>query len=369
MKTIGLIINPIAGMGGRVGLKGTDGRDILRKAINLGAQQEAPKKALLALKELEGIRDKLLFLTVSSDMGEEQCKELDLNYEVIYKPSGETNSDDTINATRIMKKRDVELILFTGGDGTARDIYEAIGTDIPVIGIPGGVKIHSPVYGNTPISAGKLAHSYLENNLPLKEEEVIDLDEDAYRSNIMRTSLYGYLKIPFQKEFLQNKKAPTPLTEEATQRAIALDISDYMEEDTYYIIGPGTTTRAIMDELNLPNSLLGVDIIKNKEMIKLDCNENELLDIVEDGNVKLIITPTGGQGYLLGRGNQQISPEVLKKIKKDNIMIISTNDKILSLSGKPLLIYTGDENLDKMLTGYYRVKIGYGTDLMYPISN
>lgn len=369
MKIIGLIINPIAGMGGRVGLKGTDGVETLDKAIKLGAIKEAPNKAIKALKKLEPIKEELLILTSSSDMGENQCKALGFNHEIVYRSNNITGFLDTLNAAKIMEERGVDLIIFVGGDGTARDIYNAVENRVVAVGIPAGVKIHSPVYGNTPELAGELALMYLKDgNLPIKEEEVVDIDEEAFRNNQVRTELFGYLKIPYKKEWLQNKKAPTPLGEEESQKAIALDIIDNMTEEVYYIIGPGTTTRAIMDQLNLPNSLLGVDIIKNKSIVKLDCNEKDILDILGNDTGKLIITPTGGQGYLLGRGNQQISSRVIEKIKKDNIIIISPNSKIIELKGNPLLIYTGNEALDKKLQGYYRIKIGYGMDIMYKVS-
>lgn len=369
MKKIGLIINPIAGMGGKVGLKGTDGIDILDKAIKLGATQEAPSKAIKALLKLNPIKEELLILTASSDMGENQCKALGFNYEVVHKSNNITNPPDTLKTAKIMEERGVDLIIFVGGDGTARDVYRAVENRIVVLGVPAGVKIHSPVYGNTPELAGELALLYLrDGNLHIREEEVVDIDEEAFRSNQVQTRLFGYLKIPYSKEFLQNKKAPTPLGEEASQKAIALDIIDNMKENTYYLIGPGTTTRAIMDDLNLPNTLLGVDIIKDKTIIKLDCNEKDILGILGKNGGKLIITPTGGQGYLLGRGNQQISDKVLQRIGKENIIIISPNSKIIELSGNPLRVYTGEETTDHYLDGYYRVKVGYGMDIMYKVS-
>lgn len=369
MKKIGLIINPIAGMGGKVGLRGTDGRDILKKAVKLGASPEAPNKSLLALEKLLPIKKELCVLTSSNNMGENQCKELGLNYKVIYRTEKETTSSDTIKIAKIMKDMYVELIIFVGGDGTARDIYTAIELEVPVIGIPAGVKIYSPVYGNTPEKAGDLAYEYLTRKLPLKEEEVVDLDENSYRENIFNINLYGYLMVPYKEKFLQNKKAPTPLSEKETQIAIALDIIDNMEEDTFYIIGPGTTPRTIMEKLNLPNSLLGVDIIKNKEIVKLDCNEKEILEIIKDNKSKLVVTPTGGQGYLLGRGNQQLSFRVLRKVRKENIIIVATESKIIKLKGKPFLVYTGDLETDKYLSGYYRIKVGYGMENMYRVND
>ena len=369
MKTIGLIINPISGMGGKVGLKGTDGAITLNKAVKLGAVREAPCKALKALEKLIPLKDDLLILTSSNDMGEIQCKSLGFNYKTVYKTGNFTNYRDTINAARIFEKLGVELILFAGGDGTARDIYKAVEIRIPALGIPTGVKIHSPVYANTPELAGDLALMYLKNgNLCLKDEEVIDIDEKEFRNNRVVTRLFGYLKVPYKKRLLQNKKSPTPLGDEESQKAIALDIIDNMLEGVYYVIGPGTTTRAIMEELNLPNSLLGVDIIRDRKIVKLDCNESDILDIDLERVCKLVIAPTGGQGYLLGRGNQQISSRVISRIKKENIIIISSNSKIIELRGNPLFVYTGDPAVDKYLEGYYRIKVGYGNDLIYKVS-
>lgn len=368
MKKIGLIVNPIAGMGGRVGLKGTDGEDILKRAVEMGASPEAPAKTIKALNQLLPLGEQLLVITCSGNMGENECLGAGLKYELVYGAEGITDSRDTIRAAKLMAEEAVELLLFAGGDGTARDICSAIGQSIPVIGIPAGVKIHSPVYGNTPEAAGKLALTFLNGKpIQLIEEEVVDIDEEAYRSDRVMTRLYGFLKVPVFEGFIQNKKAPTPLTDRASQMSIALDVVDNMREDIYYIIGPGSTTKAVMDEIGLRKTLLGVDIVKNKELIANDCSESEILDIIGDENASLIITPTGGQGYLLGRGNQQLSPEVLSKVGKGNILVVATDSKLIQLKGNPLLIYTGSEIVDSMLSGYYKVKTGYGISKMYKV--
>lgn len=365
MILVGLIVNPIAGMGGTVGLKGTDGGEILEMARKLGAKPEAPSRAILALKKLLPIKDKIKILTSSGDMGENQCKEAGLEFEVVHRTDSDSSSNDTVEAASTMKNKNIQLLMFTGGDGTARDIFNAVENSLVTIGIPAGVKIHSPVYGNSPEQAGELARMYLtDGNIAVMEEEVIDIDEAAFRENRVATRLYGYLKVPYNRKFLQNKKAPTPLGEAESQMAIALDIVDSMEEDTYYVIGPGTTTRAVMTALDLESSLLGVDIVKNKKLVALDCNEKQIIEAIDGNKAKLIITPTGGQGYLLGRGNQQISKDVIKLIKKENIIIIANQSKIIALRGNPLLVYTGDHEVDSYLTGYYKVKIGYGTDQM-----
>ena len=356
-------------MGGRVGLKGTDGKEILEKAISLGASREAPIKAMHGLEKLESIRNSILVVTCSGSMGQneaendsdDQIREMDVEGE-------KTTEEHTRKAAAKMVEEEVDLLLFVGGDGTARDIYKAVGDKLVVLGVPAGVKIHSPVYANTPEKAGELALMYLKGeNVVVKEEEVVDLDEEAFRNDIVSTTLYGYLKVPYESNFIQNPKAPTPLSEEMTQMTIALDVVDRMEEGTYYVIGPGSTTRAIMTTLGLSYTLLGVDIVLDKKVIKLDASEEEILSYIKGSKSKLIITPTGGQGYLLGRGNQQLSKEVLKHIGKENIIVISVNGKLIDLRGKPLIIYTGDKDLDYSLRGYYRVIVGYEQEITYRV--
>jgi predicted polyphosphate/ATP-dependent NAD kinase len=188
-----------------------------------------------------------------------------------------------------------------------------------------------------------------------------------YRIGKVNTTLYGYLKVPREKTFMQNKKAPTPLSEEASQKAIGLFITDNMKYDTVYIIGPGTTTRAILDILNLKNTLLGIDILKNRKIIKNDANESDILKAINNQKVNLIITPTGGQGYLLGRGDQQISHNVIKAIGKENIIVVSTLYKIQNLNFKPLYVDTFNEEVDKILNGYIKVVVGYKEEIIYPV--
>lgn len=371
-KKLGLIVNPIAGMGGRVGLKGTDGKEILEEAIRKGATEAAPSLALLALRELLPLGGSLVVLCASGDMGQNQCIALGLAHEVVYhcgsgtaEGPGQTDAEDTIRAARNMEQAGVDLILFAGGDGTARNIFTAVETRVPVLGIPAGVKIHSPVYANSPKKAGKLAMEYfLDNNPTLRLEEVVDLDETALRNGQMVTSLFGYLNVPHKRSYLQNKKAPTPLSDAEAQSAIALDVIDHMEEGIIYVIGPGTTTKTVLTALGISGTLMGIDVVKDRKIIARDCSEKELLALVETGRTKLILTPTGGQGYLLGRGNQQISPAVLKYIGKENMMILATDSKLVQQAGRPLLLFTGDRQTDLALSGYYKVKTGYHSEVM-----
>jgi predicted polyphosphate/ATP-dependent NAD kinase len=369
LKKLGLIINPIAGMGGRVGLKGTDG--VLDKAMELGAVPQAFNRAKQALKMLEDIKNEIEILTCSKDMGEYVSREFGFKTRVVWFSEGNrTGNKDTIEAARIMRKEDVDLILFAGGDGTARDIFNAVGEEITCIGIPAGVKIHSPVYAQNPLKAGELARLFLQGKInQFQEAEVLDIDEENYRMGKVNTRLYGYLKIPFEKKYMQNRKAGTPLSERACQNSIALDVVDNMEEDTVYVIGPGTTTRTVMENLGLPYTLLGVDIIFNKQLIIKDASEQQILKEILNKKCKLVITPIGGQGYLFGRGNQQLSPEVIEKVGKKNIIVIAAKQKITELRDKPFLLDTGDERVNSILNGYIKVTIGYREQIVYKVKS
>jgi len=369
MYKIGLIVNPIAGMGGRVGLKGTDGRKILQKAKNLGAIPLSPKKTSTALEPLSVMQDNLKFITCPGDMGENETINCGFIPDIINGiKSKETTFADTRKAARIIRDRGVDLLLFAGGDGTARDIYVAIGTTLPVIGIPTGVKIHSAVFASSSPKAGELSLLYLQKKIHrLREVEVIDIDEQAFRNGIVKARLFGYLKIPYERRCVQGRKLGSSSSEEIIQKAIAEDIIESMDNDFLYIIGPGTTTRAIMQSLGLNCTLLGVDVIYKKEVIGLDLGESDLLKLINKEKTKLIITPIGGQGYIFGRGNQQLSPQVIRKVKKENIIIIATYNKIVSLKGSPLLVDTGDLSLDRELNGYVQIVTNYHERTIYRV--
>ena len=261
------------------------------------------------------------------------------------------------------------MLLFSGGDGTARDIYEAVGTDLTAVGIPAGVKIHSPVYCKKPVDAGRLAYLYLTGKIQhTVEAEVLDIDEDLYRNEVISTRLYGYLNIPFEKSRVQNRKSATPMSENAAIESIAHDIIENMEKDVYYIIGAGTTLRAIMAMLGLKNTLIGVDIILNKKLVASDAYGDDILSIIRGKKAKLVITVTGGQGFLFGRGNQQITPSVIRAVGRENIIIVATKQKLYSLRGQPFLVDTSDETLDKELEGYYKVITSYRESIVCKIS-
>jgi predicted polyphosphate/ATP-dependent NAD kinase len=368
-RRLGLIVNPIAGIGGRVGLKGSDGAEIQKKALELGAVPQSLNRAIQALERLKPV-DGLEVVTYPGEMGEGAARTCGFEPTVIgsIKP-GETTPEDTMNAAREMRRLNVRLLLFAGGDGTARDIYNAVGDALPVLGIPAGVKIHSAVFGTNPLNAGDLAASYLQGKVSsLREAEVMDIDEEAFRQGIVSAKLYGYLRVPFQRRLLQGLKTPSSPGEQAAMAAIAADVVSNMEDGWLYIIGPGTTTRAITSRLGLDKTLIGVDVVADRKLAAADVNESQLLELLEGRRAKVIVTPIGGQGYLFGRGNQQISPKVIGKVGRENIIVVSTTGKIHSLRGRPLWVDTGDRAVDEMLSGHIRVTTGYNEQIIYRVS-
>ncbi len=364
MKTLGFLVNPIAGLGGSVGLKGTDGMAEL--AVRRGAVPKASLRAEAALRELLPLKEDLLLLCAGGPMGADIAERLGFSFRTVHEPGEKTSAEDTIAAARAMAGAD--LLLFAGGDGTARDLVRAE-VRTPVAGIPAGVKIHSPVYALRPSAAGKLALRFLKSSgLRTCQAEVIDIDEDAWRQNRVRTRLFGYLTVPDGTDLLQHGKASTPASESSRQAAIAADMAERMKPGAWYLIGPGSTTQALTDHLGLSGTLLGVDLVRDGKLVQKDLSENDILALPEDAEIHLVITPTGGQGYLLGRGNQQLSGAVIRRIYRKDLHVLATPEKLFSLENRPLLVDTGDPEADAKLSGYLRAITGYHEEQMVRIS-
>lgn len=360
MKIVGFIVNPISGMGGKVGLKGTDGKDTLRSAIKLGAEPVAPARARETLNALKGVKNVFKLITYPFKMGEDEAVKCTFKPIVLGSiERGKTTANDTKKAVEDMINLGADIILFVGGDGTARDIYEVLDRKIPILGIPSGVKVHSAVFAYKPQIAARILIRFLWDELPLKEVEIMDVDEEAFREGRVSAKLFGYVLTPYEPELFQGMKMATPITdlEIYNQAAIATYIIEEMKPDIVYIIGPGTTTRTIGDLLDEDKTLLGVDIFKNKKIIDKDVNENQLLVNIKNGNAKIIVTPIGGQGFIFGRGNQQISPKIIRIVGRENIIVISTKQKLRNLKG--LKVDTGDIELDNLIAGYIRVVTDY----------
>jgi len=369
-KKLGLIVNPVAGIGGRVGLKGSDGAETQRQARALGAVPQATKRAAQALHRLRPVAGQFDLITYPGEMGEAAAIAGGLTPIVIGEIlPGRTTAEDTHRAAREMLVLAVDLLLFAGGDGTARDVCQAVGQAMPVLGIPAGVKMHSAVYATNPVSAGELTALYLRGEgTGRRAAEVMDVDEDAVRQGVITAGLYGYLTIPYLRELVQGCKAPSGPGEAMAMDAIACQVVDGMKPGYLYILGPGTTTRAIAARLGLAKTLIGVDVVLDNCLLAADVNEAQLLGLLQGRPARIVVTPIGGQGYLFGRGNQQISPAVLRAVGREHVMVVSTPHKVHSLEGRPFLVDTGDPALDRLLSGYVRVITGYGEQVVYRVS-
>jgi predicted polyphosphate/ATP-dependent NAD kinase len=360
MRKVGLIVNPVAGIGGRVGLKGSDGAEIQRQARDMGAVPQAQARAVQALERLKPLRDRIELISYPGEMGEDAARACGFQPVVVGSIlPGQTSADDTRRAAREMQELGVDLLLFAGGDGTARNIYEAVGEEMVVLGIPAGVKIQSAVYATHPGAAGELAALYLQGQAEgVREAEVMDIDEEAFRQGILSARLYGYLRIPVRAGLVQSQKVPSS-GEEASVAAIAIDLVEKMEAGVLYILGPGTTVRAIAAELGVKKTLLGVDVVLDRELVLVDANEAQLLALLAGRRAKIVVTPIGGQGFIFGRGNQQLSPLVIQEVGRENIIVVSTPDKLHALGQQPLLVDSGDPAVDALLGGYLLVITGY----------
>ncbi|MGC8663690.1 MAG: ATP-NAD kinase family protein [Thermoplasmata archaeon] len=354
---IGFLINPIAGMGGSVGLKGTD--NLYEDALKLGAKPVSPSRAREFIMSAKKYLKDHQVITCGKDMGENVLQDSDIcNYEIVYEPKKITTRNDTLECAK--KLKNANIIIFVGGDGTSRDILDAVDRDVPILGIPSGVKMYSAIFASSPKSGSELLKLFITGNSSLQEREVMDIDEDLYRQNKLVIKLYGYAKVPYYSEYVQNSKAEIYSTEEEEDKqGIAEFFLDTMERDTLYLLGPGTTVKKITEILNLESTLLGFDALYNGKIIMKDLNEKNILDLLQNyKNIKVVLTPIGNQGFIIGRGNLQLTVHVLEKIKKEDIMILATP---LKLSGiRNLFIDIDNKEIEKKFEGYYKVIYGYG---------
>jgi predicted polyphosphate/ATP-dependent NAD kinase len=370
---LGLVINPIAGIGGSVALKGSDGEGIAEQAIALGATAKSNARASLALEILLPYKDNITVYTVSGDMGESSAKALGFTTQVIHHVESEITSErDTEKAVTKLITQDIDLLLFAGGDGTARNVCHIVEDKFPVLGIPAGCKIHSGVYAITPKAAGRVVELMITNQLvSLTDADVMDIDESLFRQGIVKAKRYGEMQVPSELRYIQAVKSGGKESDELVLQDIAADVISKMD-DELFIIGSGSTTAFVMEELALENTLLGVDAVQEQALVASDLTEPNLWLLIQpyqQGQVKLVITLIGGQGHIFGRGNQQLSPRVIRAIGKDNIYIIATKTKLNALDARPLITDTGDSELDIELSGYLPVITGYKDQVLYPVAS
>jgi predicted polyphosphate/ATP-dependent NAD kinase len=388
-RRIGLIVNPLAGIGGRVGLKGSDGAETVARAFALGAVPMAGARAAETLRALAGAAAgtangtaadarrghsaAIELATYPGEMGADVAREAGFDPVVLGSiEAGATTGADTRRAAEALHAWGAELLVFAGGDGTARDVFAAVGGSVPVVGIPAGVKIHSGVFAVNPRRAAELVAEFLAGRAGLEDREVMDIDEELFRAGTVAARLFGYMRMPYARALVQGAKAGNP-GGPSTLRDVAFGVLDEIDRDpgAYWILGPGTTVKAVADELGIEKTLLGVDLLHRGRLVAADVNESQLLAFLarkpESVRARLVVTVIGGQGYLFGRGNQQLSPAVIRAIGKAGLVVAATLDKLHALGG-PLLVDTGDAECDAYLSGHIKVITGEADRVIWRVT-
>jgi predicted polyphosphate/ATP-dependent NAD kinase len=347
MHRIGVVVNPIAGMGGRVGLKGTD--DKVEAARERGAEPRAPERARLALEALHDVAPETEIFAAGDGMGADQARAVGFEPTVVSDPAtglGETSAADTREAVRAFLERNVDLILFVGGDGTAVDVAETVQDadgDTPMLGVPAGVKVYSGVFGVTPRAAGRVAGTFDRT----EEAEVNDVDEAAYRQGEVRSELRALVRVPVAEQRQSSKQLAG-----GTVKGLAEGVADEIDPAVTYVFGPGSTVGAIAEAVGFEPSPLGVDVWRDGDVLVRDGSAAEIRDALGEENV-IFVSPIGGQGFVFGRGNQQLAPDI---IRDSDVEIVASRSKLEGIG--VLRVDTGDEALDEELRGWRKVRVG-----------
>jgi predicted polyphosphate/ATP-dependent NAD kinase len=374
---IGFVVNPIAGMGGRVGLKGTDG--VAEQAAAAGAKPTAPERARAfaeaILKRTADVPELAFqWVTAGGEMGAGVLRSAGfpaVGIEVVDLPTPPTTAQDTERTVVQCIEAGAELLIFCGGDGTARDVAEAAGGRIPLLGIPAGVKMHSGIFAVSPPAAADLLVAFLRGQLRVGTAEILDLDEEAYRKGEWRIRLFATAKTLVEPQLVSaGKLMVEELSDESVRAELATHFSEVFESnpETLFLLGPGTTIHGIASALGLEKTLLGIDAFIGGRTVAKDVNEADILRLLDRyQTARLIVSPIGAQGFILGRGNLQLSPEVLRRIGPQNVIVVATPSK---LAATPVLrVDTGDPGLDEEFRRreYLFVVIGYRTSKLHPI--
>ncbi|MFJ9444539.1 ATP-NAD kinase family protein [Kitasatospora sp. NPDC101235] len=382
---IGLVVNPVAGLGGRVGLKGSDGAEVQRRALALGARPQAVARAALTLRHLPSDVE---LITADGTMGAESARVAGRPARVVHRPAGaDTTAADTRAAVRALVAAGAGLLLFCGGDGTARDVLDALGPEpcLPVLGIPAGVKMHSAVFAVHPRAAAEVAAAWAAGRgVRLTAAEVVDRDEGALRAGRVSARLYGRLTVPVLPARVQQRKTGSSGPDPGTPAGIAAEVAERVGPGGLLLLGPGSTTYAVATALGAPGaSLTGVDLLRlgpdgalgpdradglatPARVLIHDARADQLRTLPATPYIAL--SPIGGQGFLLGRGNQQLTPELLRTAGRERLLVLATEAKLAALAGRPLLLDTGDPELDDALSGHVRVITGRRSGAVYRLS-
>jgi len=378
MVRLGLLVNPDAGLGGRLGLKGSDGQAEI--ARSKGAQDRSGPRMRAMLDHLITISkenlDGIQWYVSKGRMGTDWISPAISSLEVIHSSSSSTDANDTSQLVGSMIGSDIDLLVYAGGDGTTRDVVAALSEygspELPIIGVPTGVKMHSGCFASSPKAAAEVLSAWLEGDLLLSSTEVLDLDEDLYRQGKWVVKLYAEAITPASPRWMQGSKMRVEASgEEEIIQGLADHVRETLIDDRMMIVwGSGGTLRTIGGILGFELNTLGIDITVGGNIIGSDLNENEILSALKEhqGDVILLLSPMGGQGFLIGRGNLQLSPDVLRIIGVNRVLGIVTPAKMLTL--RSLRIETGDSEMDQRFSEkkYLKVLQGYRTTRVLKVS-
>ena len=366
---LGLIVNPYSGIGGALALKGSDGASIRAQALAAGAPKLANPKTRVALQQVTQHLDALTIVTASGDLGETVARSVVDDVEVVYQPSQvQTEAEDTLAAVIALSEANIDMLVFAGGDGTARNVCSVFDNRCPVLGIPTGCKIYSGVFAISAPAAGQVIQLMLNGELVSAHYgEVKDIDEDAFREGRVISKYFGEMLVPEALQYVQAVKMGGKESDELVLADLAAAIEEVMDDhpDHYFVMGSGSTVDFIAHELGIENTLLGVDIVHQRHTIARDVTAAQLLSTIAEHPTKLIITLIGGQGHVFGRGNQQLSPDVIRRIGRENMIIVATKQKIHALAQRPLVCDTSDPELDRALSGIVAITTGYRDHVFY----
>jgi len=373
---LGLLVNPDAGLGGRLGLKGSDGQ--AEYARSQGAEDRAGPRVtdcLAYFSKLHRDCSNIEWVTSKGRMGTDWMSD-DLGaVEKIHESIGNTSATDSSGLIANLLDSGIDLLLYGGGDGTTRDIVAALEShgrsDLPIIGVPCGVKMHSGCFASSPKAAAEVLSAWLNGDLLIASTEVLDLDEELYREGKWVVRLYAEAMTPASPRWMQGTKQRVEASgEEEIVEGLADHIKELlMTEDRLIIWGSGGTLRTIGKIVGLKPTLLGIDASVGEKQVGVDLNEEQLLELLDthNGPITLLLSPMGGQGFLIGRGNLQLSPAVLRHVGVNDVLGICTPAKLLTV--RRLRIETGDTNLDAEFAEkkYLKVLQGYRTTRVLPV--
>ena len=362
MLEAGLIVNPVAGVGGPKGLKGSDG-SLAGSALEMGAVLISGQRTAEAFESLiREAQDELIqlprIMTCSGKMGEDSLRQSGYrNFTIVYEAIEPTSDRDTTAAARIMKEKGADMIIFSGGDGTARDVVKGVGGGFPVIGIPAGVKMYTGIFLNRPSDLGRAVMDILNKGLGTTSVELLDFGQASDGPN-MGVGRYGKATIPLLQS-IQAGKSEYPTADEDLE-GISSYLVENMENESYYVMGTGSTVKNTVRMLGYMTPVLGVDIFRGKRLVASDVTDADLLSLLHEGRrLHVIVTPLGGNGFIFGRGNQQISKTFIASLKKEDLIIVASREKINRLG--VIRVDTGNTLLDSSLKGPVEVITGYAS--------